>query len=888
MYRGRGREPSRATGRGGPRGQRGGRPSYKPPPSRIQAGGPTGSLVTTNLFPIRTLPTKSYWQYEVDIQPEVKNFARRQEIFNKLRSNVAPEIFGSLPIYDGNKQMYVSTELHLLGSNEGSTFLVAMGPNTPAQVGQRGTYQVRLTKTTAVPINFSDLPRLLTARGSSVEAVTVATNLLQLIIKQASNMNHVHNNRSYFVEQGKLKLEGSGLELLHGFFQSIRPGINELYVNVDTSMTAAYQPGPLLGVVMDFMNKGGDVRALKLKSDSADYRKLANFLKNVQVKIQTTGRVKRIRGLVENADAFQFVNRDGIATTVGEYMKALHNRDLMYRGIVGVNLSNPNQPPTIVPMELCDVVPGQLYKKRIPDAFTATAVGFATLSPQDRLAWIAAPGLAPIGDYARSEFIVESGMVIDEQPKNIKGGILAAPSVVFQRPTRVDNGKWRVEKLNNPKSLSAWVVVSFSTMSIGNLKTQMRRLFDCCKALGMGTFSSRLHLYALIKQALGATEPSVVQQGTEQNPERSLRAAINTLSQDAQTQNIMVIVILPSSPGAGDLRAKVKHWGDVTEGIRTQCLREDKVMNAGNPYWNNVALKLNARLGGRNFLVESQVMQNIRRESTIIMGADVGHAGPGIQRPSVASLVWSTDNTVVDYRAMTCIQPPRQEKISNLEAMAEHALLQSFARINGNPPSRIFFFRDGLSEGEYERTAREEIAMIENVWKKRNVTRPPKLTYVVVGKGHHIVFFPGASSDACDDKGNCKAGFVTKEADIPSALAPDFYLMSHPGALGTSRSSHYIVLRDDNQAGIEGIQNLAYSLCHVYARATRSVSIPAPVYYADLACSRLAFHISPDSQIRFGDTGSVASGGQDQVDLEQWAREYGKINSNMENSMYFL
>ena len=28
----------------------------------------------------------------------------------------------------------------------------------------------------------------------------------------------------------------------------------------------------------------------------------------------------------------------------------------------------------------------------------------------------------------------------------------------------------------------------------------------------------------------------------------------------------------------------------------------------------------------------------------------------------------------------------------------------------------------------------------------------------------------------------------------------------------------------------DGIQSLSFALCHVYARCTRSVSIPAPVY----------------------------------------------------------
>lgn len=79
-----------------------------------------------------------------------------------------------------------------------------------------------------------------------------------------------------------------------------------------------------------------------------------------------------------------------------------------------------------------------------------------------------------------------------------------------------------------------------------------------------------------------------------------------------------------------------------------------------------------------------------------------------------------------------------------------------------------------------------------------------------------------------------------------------WFCQSHGGILGTSRSAHYNVLYDENKftyvifrllytkaclltrflpiSSADGIQSLSFALCHVYARATRSVSIPAPVY----------------------------------------------------------
>jgi eukaryotic translation initiation factor 2C len=80
----------------------------------------------------------------------------------------------------------------------------------------------------------------------------------------------------------------------------------------------------------------------------------------------------------------------------------------------------------------------------------------------------------------------------------------------------------------------------------------------------------------------------------------------------------------------------------------------------------------------------------------------------------------------------------------------------------------------------------------------------------------------------------------------------------------------------------DGLQQLSFALCHVYARATRSVSIPAPVYCestpvrhlarhranrrpldADIVCARAKHHFDPDSagdvDLNFSESAEVQS-----------------------------
>ena len=70
----------------------------------------------------------------------------------------------------------------------------------------------------------------------------------------------------------------------------------------------------------------------------------------------------------------------------------------------------------------------------------------------------------------------------------------------------------------------------------------------------------------------------------------------------------------------------------------------------------------------------------------------------------------------------------------------------------------------------------------------------------------------------------------------------DFFLQSHHAITGTARPAHYFVLLDEifrkNPNPVHELEKFTFNLCHLYGKATTSVSIPPPVYYADLACGR--------------------------------------------------
>jgi hypothetical protein len=162
-----------------------------------------------------------------------------------------------------------------------------------------------------------------------------------------------------------------------------------------------------------------------------------------------------------------------------------------------------------------------------------------------------------------------------------------------------------------------------------------------------------------------------------------------------------------------------------------------------------------------------------------------------------------------------------------------HHLLSRY--IHGDPglELRLIEIADGVSEGQFKQVLDLELPRLKGTsptscrdlrahWlhlaacKALNIN--PKITVIVVGKRHHVRFFPANPNEA-DRSLNCVAGTVV-DTDIAHPVEFDFYLQSHGGLLGTSRPSHYNVLHDENEFGY------VISLRRVFSRLPMILSGP--------------------------------------------------------------
>jgi eukaryotic translation initiation factor 2C len=162
------------------------------------------------------------------------------------------------------------------------------------------------------------------------------------------------------------------------------------------------------------------------------------------------------------------------------------------------------------------------------------------------------------------------------------------------------------------------------------------------------------------------------------------------------------------------------------------------------------------------------------------------------------------------------VQDPRLEIIKDLSGMATELINQFRQRAGGNFPQRILFFRDGVSEGQYGEVAIQEVQKLKETLRTLGCPNT-KLSFMVLSKRHGVRFFAKNPQDA-DRKGNIMAGTVV-DTGITHPFEFDFYLNSHQGLQGTSKSGHYHMLFDDNGLTADQAQEIAYRTCYLYARA---------------------------------------------------------------------
>ncbi|PYH42933.1 argonaute/piwi family protein [Aspergillus saccharolyticus JOP 1030-1] len=116
--------------------------------------------------------------------------------------------------------------------------------------------------------------------------------------------------------------------------------------------------------------------------------------------------------------------------------------------------------------------------------------------------------------------------------------------------------------------------------------------------------------------------------------------------------------------------------------------------------------------------------------------------------------------------------------------------------------------------------------------------------------------------------------------------------------LGTARPAHYYIVWDEifsvqkpqppfeNAADL--LEDLTHSMCYLFGRATRAVSICPPAYYADLVCERVRCYLKEvfDASAESSISGSMLEGGGGTGRMIETSDV--RVHQNVRNTMYYI
>ncbi|KAF2651296.1 Piwi-domain-containing protein [Lophiostoma macrostomum CBS 122681] len=765
----------------------------------------------------------------------------------------------------------------------------AVDSDRRAEARKRNTYALLVEEIGTVALDelLKDLSAATTTYPLKLETIQ-ALNIVMSYDPSTDTAIAVGGQNKFYPIQGHPQFQstslGTGLDALRGYFSSVRTSIIRIIVNINVATGAFYKAGPLLAMLHEI---GGAPR------NPGDFHKMETFVRKLRFEtnyipqtdaqgkakrdkkgaILTKRKVHTITGLSPfNANAktvtFECTDASGKSKriSVEQYFSQTYQLRLETPQAPLVNYGTTKDPKWI-PAELCAVLPGQLARRLLQGDQTRNMIAFAARRPFENAQSIVNDGLQvtkinPVSQ-GLNVHLKGWGIKIDPNMLTVHGRILQAPTLKYKSKTcDPNNGAWNldVRQLGHKPFLIAKSLPSWSCLVInsGQYET-IRGGQDGARAL-LEAFRKTLDTYGLNPGPVQQPAAIRIQPGDLHNRQISkIQSQITSaLQQGFKEKPKFLFVILPNDNAV--LYDCVKYVCDIKHGVPNICNIGSKVTKKeGQPqYFANVALKFNQKLGGVNHSIQADKLKPLDAQ-TIVFGIDVTHPSPGSSEkaPSIAGIVASVNPSFAQYPASIRTQTGRQEMVAELEEMILERLRLWQKRNGGRLPTKVIVYRDGVSEGQYRLVLEKEYPSFIGAFEKLygDASKHPKISIIIVGKRHHTRFYPSHVNDTDGRTWNPKPGTVVDRGVTGEKLF-DFFLLAHQGLQGTSKPAHYVVIKDDNKLGADQLQSLTHNLCYTFARATRSVSICPPAYYADILCERgrsyLQGVLKGDGAVEFG------------------------------------
>ncbi|XP_026759206.1 protein argonaute-2 isoform X2 [Galleria mellonella] len=783
-------------------------------------------MLRANHFQI-TMPRGFVHHYDVNIQPDKCPRKVNREIVETM-VHAYNKIFGALkPVFDGRNNLYTRDPLPI-GNDRVELEVILPGE------GKDRVF--RVTIKWLAQVSLFALEEALEGRTRQIPYDAILA--LDVVMRHLPSMMYTPVGRSFFSSpDGYYHPLGGGREVWFGFHQSVRPSQWKMMLNIDVSATAFYKAQP----VIEFMCEVLDIRDIndqrKPLTDSQRV-KFTKEIKGLKIEITHCGTMKRKyrvcnvtrRPAQMQSFPLQLENGQTVECTVSKYFLDKYKMKLRYPHLPCLQVGQEHK-HTYLPLEVCNIVPGQRCIKKLTDMQTSTMIKATARSAPDREREI--NNLVRRANFNTDLYVKEFGLTISNNMMEVRGRVLPPPKLQYGgrvsslggQQALPNQGVWdmRGKQFFMGVEIRVWAIACFApqrTVREDALKNFTQQLQKISNDAGMPIIGQP----CFCKYATGPdqVEPMF----------KYLKSTFVQLQ--------LVVVVLP---GKTPVYAEVKRVGDTVLGMATQCVQAKNVNKTSPQTLSNLCLKINVKLGGINSILVPSLRPKVFNEPVIFLGVDVTHPPAGDnKKPSIAAVVGSMDAHPSRYAATVRVQQHRQEIVHEMSSMVQELLIMFYKSTGGFKPHRIIMYRDGISEGQFLQVLQHELTAVREACIKLEAEYKPGITFIVVQKRHHTRLFCADKKEQSGKSGNIPAG-TTVDLGITHPTEFDFYLCSHQGIQGTSRPSHYHVLWDDNHFGSDELQCLTYQLCHTYVRCTRSVSIPAPAYYAHLVAFRARYHL---------------------------------------------
>ena len=582
------------------------------------------------------------------------------------------------------------------------------------------------------------------------------------------------NQNSLFPIEGKhVRNEklGGGIELKHGHYQSVRPCSSRDYslaMIVDKKVSAFYPSMSVIDFLCDYfgipINSDTQFKHHKLldKMRLGDVRKqVSNLISGITVNTFHIRGEKRPYKKCSGLSSIPAKQINSGATPLVKYFYQTHEIILDYDNLPCLTFERTNG-TTNLPLEVCWIAENQRYVGVLPPAQNREMIKRTAIPPKERLNEVY--GLQKAIVEQSSTFMTEFGIQAESTPLRALGKLCATPSLLYGNQTvkpTAGQGSWNPgQLLSKPAQIAVWYMINLDSKYDD---VSFRKFAD-------GLYKKGKQLGLTIQQ------PPVC---------KSLKyegeSTVDMIFERTKQASIVVWIVGQDLESFlyGKIKSKVE-TGDTGENYAvSQFIRSETARKLNNVTFGNIMIKINVKLGGNNQLLDTQKVPLILRKDckTMIIGADVTHhtpadrtesyvSGPCRLEYSIAALVGTTDDTFFNYYTATRVQlKEKLEMITQFGEMFEEVLRYYFEN-NQTLPEHIIYYRDGVSEGQFNSVRDEEYRQMRDLFSNSLElfgveNYEPKVVIVIVQKRHNNRFRPQFDKDGIGRHKNVPAGWLS-------------------------------------------------------------------------------------------------------------------------------